>query len=123
MKYCFVISVGLMLGGYGGIAAGQIRPVDAQETGAQSPGRGANRPQVPASPSASPESVPGELRFEPPPVPDFMLRKPPQPMTLEEMQRQADEAAARARRARAGESMSPNARPSAPESAFGQGGS
>ena len=35
--------------------------------------------------------------FSPPPVPEFMLRKPEKPLTLEEMQRQADEAAQRAR--------------------------
>ncbi len=35
--------------------------------------------------------------FSPPPVPEFMLRKPDKPLTLEEMQRQADEAARRAR--------------------------
>ena len=38
--------------------------------------------------------------FEPPPVPEFMLRKPAQPLTPQEMERQAEEAAARARRAR-----------------------
>jgi len=38
--------------------------------------------------------------FEPPPVPAFMLRKPAQPLTLQEMDRQAEEAAAKARRAR-----------------------
>ena len=35
--------------------------------------------------------------FQPPPVPEFMLRRPERPLTREEMQRQADEAAARAR--------------------------
>jgi len=40
--------------------------------------------------------------FEPPPVPAFMLRKPAQPLSLQEMDRQAEEAAARARRAREG---------------------
>lgn len=35
--------------------------------------------------------------FSPPPVPGFMLHKPPKPLTLEEMQKQADEAAQRAR--------------------------
>lgn len=35
--------------------------------------------------------------FSPPPVPEFMLRKPAKPLTLEEMQKQADEAARRAR--------------------------
>ena len=35
--------------------------------------------------------------FSPPPVPGFMLRKPDKPLTLEEMQQQADEASRRAR--------------------------
>lgn len=35
--------------------------------------------------------------FSPPPVPEFMLRKPAKPLTLEEMKKQADEAAQRAR--------------------------
>ena len=35
--------------------------------------------------------------FSPPPVPEFMLRKPALPLSLEEMQRQAEEAASRAR--------------------------
>lgn len=35
--------------------------------------------------------------FSPPPVPGFMLRKPAKPLTLEEMQKQADEAGRRAR--------------------------
>lgn len=34
-----------------------------------------------------------EPDFSPPPVPEFMLRKPAQPLTLEQMQQQADEAA------------------------------
>lgn len=47
--------------------------------------------------------------FEPPPVPEFMLRKPAQPLTVEEMRRQADEAAEKARRARGGSTAdSPN---------------
>ncbi|MFM9967943.1 MAG: hypothetical protein ACKVQK_06035 [Burkholderiales bacterium] len=41
------------------------------------------------------------LQFEPPPVPEFMLRKPSQPLTMEEMQRQVDEANKKAQRARA----------------------
>lgn len=35
--------------------------------------------------------------FSPPPVPEFMLRQPEKPLTLEEMQQQADEAARKAR--------------------------
>lgn len=38
-----------------------------------------------------------EPDFSPPPVPEFMLRKPDTPLTLDEMRRQADEAAARVR--------------------------
>ncbi len=38
-----------------------------------------------------------ELDFSPPPVPEFMLRRPDKPLTLEEMRKQADEAARRAR--------------------------
>ena len=38
--------------------------------------------------------------FATPPVPDFMLRKPSQPLTVEEMQRQANEASEKARRER-----------------------
>jgi len=34
--------------------------------------------------------------FSPPPVPDFMLKKPDRPLSQEEMQKQADEAARRA---------------------------
>ena len=46
-----------------------------------------------------PHSGPGTVQpdFSPPPVPEFMLRKPAKPLTLEEMQKQADEAARRAR--------------------------
>ena len=40
--------------------------------------------------------------FEPPPIPEFMLRKLARPLTQEQMQRQADEAAERARKARPG---------------------
>ena len=39
--------------------------------------------------------------FEPPPMPEFMLRKPAQPLSQAEMQRQADEAAEKARKAKA----------------------
>lgn len=38
-----------------------------------------------------------EPDFSPPPVPDFMLRTPAKPLTLEEMQQQAEAAARRAR--------------------------
>jgi hypothetical protein len=39
----------------------------------------------------------GVPEFAPPPVPGFMLKKPEKPLSLEEMQRQADEAARRSR--------------------------
>lgn len=39
-----------------------------------------------------------EPDFSPPPVPEFMLRKPAQPLTLEQMKQQADEAAVRVRK-------------------------
>lgn len=46
---------------------------------------------------ASAVSQVAELDFSPPPVPEFMLRKSAQPLTLEQMQQQADEAARKAR--------------------------
>ena len=52
----------------------------------------------PAPPQAAP--VAQQPDFSPPPVPEFMLRKPAKPLTLEEMQKQADEAARRARAVR-----------------------
>ena len=66
--------------------------------------------QAPAAPKPGESPVPRE--FEPPPVPEFMLRKPAQPLTQEEMRRQADEASARARRARA--AAKPPAAPAEP---------
>jgi hypothetical protein len=51
-------------------------------------------------PAAAPEAKgkpPGEMLFAPPPVPDFMLKKPEKPLTLLEQQKQADEAAERER--------------------------
>lgn len=59
----------------------------------------------PGKPAAQPPKQPAkEFKFEPPPVPGFMLRKPEKPLTMEEMKRQADEAAEKekARRAREG---------------------
>lgn len=40
---------------------------------------------------------PPQPDFSPPPVPGFMLKKPERPLSLEEMQKMADEAALRAR--------------------------
>ena len=61
--------------------------------------------QAPAAPKAGVSPVMRE--FEPPPVPEFMLRKPAQPLTQEEMRRQADQASERARRARAAAKPAP----------------
>lgn len=44
-----------------------------------------------------PASAVQQLDFSPPPVPEFMLRKPDKPLTLEEMKAQADEASRKAR--------------------------
>ena len=44
-----------------------------------------------------PASAVEQPDFSPPPVPEFMLRKPEKPLTLEEMKKQADEASRRAR--------------------------
>jgi hypothetical protein len=49
----------------------------------------------PAPPQAAQSAA--QPDFSPPPVPEFMLRRPEKPLTLEEMQKQADEAARRAR--------------------------
>src|SRR5262245_45604966 len=57
----------------------------------------------PASPAASGSQgkPPPNVVFETPPVPEFMIKKPAKPLTIEEMQKQADEASERARRSRA----------------------
>lgn len=75
---------------------------------AQAPGnevspryRLAQAPAMQAPGNAPKSDAPPMREFEPPPVPEFMLRKPAQPLTIEEMRRQADEASERARRARA----------------------
>lgn len=47
--------------------------------------------------AGEPPSTAQELDFSPPPVPAFMLYKPEKPLTLDEMKKQADEAARRAR--------------------------
>ena len=54
---------------------------------------------MPAAEPVSPQAGQGAPQpdFSPPPVPEFMLRKLSKPLTLEEMQKQADEAARRAR--------------------------
>lgn len=49
------------------------------------------------APATSVGQNPQEPDFSPPPVPGFMLRRPEKPLTLEQMQQQADEAAHRAR--------------------------
>ena len=60
-------------------------------------GRAPAMAQQVTTPPAPPADAAGGLRFDPPPVPDFMLRKPAAPLTLEEMQKQADDAARRVR--------------------------
>ena len=68
----------------------------------------AGQPRKPAAQAPKPPVT--ELRFDPPPVPEFMLRKPEQPLTLEQMKQQADEAAEKekARRARAAGAAGPS---------------
>jgi hypothetical protein len=49
----------------------------------------------PATPEQGAPARPEAPRyFQPPPMPDFMKRRPERPLTQEEMQKQADEAAA-----------------------------
>ena len=71
------------------------------------PYRLAQAPAMQAPGNAPKSDAPPMREFEPPPVPEFMLRKSTQPLTIEEMRRQADEASERARRAR-----SPTSKPS-----------
>ena len=75
---------------------------------AQAPAAGSSQPGT-AVPATQPQSQPpaGRDYFEPPPMPEFMLRKPERPLSVEEMQRQADEAAQKARRSRGTASGSP----------------
>jgi len=51
----------------------------------------------PVPPQPAQKATAPQPDFSPPPVPEFMLRKPAKPLTLEEMQKQADEAARHAR--------------------------
>lgn len=46
---------------------------------------------------AAAEPRPAEPDFSPPPVPAFMLKAPDQPLSLQQMQQQAEEAARRVR--------------------------
>ena len=71
----------------------QESPVPAAE-------RPADAKPPPAAAPAPKRKPPADLYFAPPPVPDFMLKKPGKPLTLDEMKQQADEAAEKARRAR-----------------------
>ncbi|MBI4986633.1 MAG: hypothetical protein HZC24_15150 [Rhodocyclales bacterium] len=66
------------------------------------------------SASAGAEPAASDADFAPPPVPAFMLKRPEKPLTLEEMRRQADEAAARARRG-APAAQAPSDGPTVPE--------
>ena len=87
-----------------GFAADAVKPAPPSAAGVERE-TDAGQPAKPAA--QTPKPPPTELRFEPPPVPEFMLKKPEKPLTLEEMKRQADEAAERARCARAAEAMAP----------------
>ena len=85
-----------------------------QDPGVPAAGQPAAAKPAPSAAPASKGQAPGEMLFAPPPVPDFMLKKPAKPLTTEEMQKQADEAAERdrARRAReAGGGASPAQEP------------
>ena len=53
-------------------------------------------PAVKGAPAPARGAVPADI-FQPPPVPGFMLRAPEKPLTQEEMLREAEEAAAKAR--------------------------
>jgi hypothetical protein len=67
-----------------------------------------------ASAPATAEPLPTRPEFEPPPMPAFMLQPPRAPLTLEEMRRQADEAAQRARRSAERPGNAGSAQPAAP---------
>ena len=91
-----------------GNAAEAIRQ-DPAVPAAERPAAAKPSPVAAPAPKGKP---PGQMVFEPPPVPDFMLKKPAKPLTLEEMKRQADEAAERSRRAReAGGTVTPGQEP------------
>jgi hypothetical protein len=64
--------------------------------------------QAEPAPIKAPPAASQPRTFDPPPVPQFMLRKPERPLTQEEMQREADEAAARARKAAAPRTAAPD---------------
>jgi hypothetical protein len=58
--------------------------------------------QTPADPAApQPDAATPQRRFQPPPMPDFMLKPSAQPLSHEEKMRQAEEAAARVRKPQA----------------------
>lgn len=85
-------------------------PARAQPTGAGPVG-------TTSSPSASGRAGP-ELKFEPPPMPGFMLSRPDRQLSKEEMLRQAEEEAARVRQS--GNADSPDSR-ATPNSRSGEG--
>ena len=69
----------------------------SQLTFAQTPGT-----QTPAeSATTQPDTALPQRRFQPPPMPEFMLKPSAQPLSQEEKMRQAEEAAARVRRPQA----------------------
>ncbi|MBI3043897.1 MAG: hypothetical protein HYY78_13850 [Betaproteobacteria bacterium] len=110
IRLTYILIAAAVLGGP--VHAAESANQDSQRAGAEQsdsapaakqaaePPSTAQRPAQP--PAGKPKGKdPATVHFEPPPVPEFMLRKSAKPLTLEEMQRQADEAAERARRERA----------------------
>ena len=81
-----------------GYAAESVKPMPSAPAVERDAETG--QPGKPAAQSPKPPAK--DLKFDTPPVPGFMLRKPENPLTIEEMKRQADEAAEKekARRAR-----------------------
>ena len=103
MMKVFVTIVACVLVAVSGYAAEADKPAPSPGAGIERE-TGAGQPAKPAPQATKPVT---ELRLEPPPVHDFMLKKPEKPLTVEEMQRQADEASERARRARAAAGAAP----------------
>lgn len=80
--------------------------VAAASAYAQPRGDAGTQPSVAGAAQAKP---PASLQFDPPPVPEFMLRPSAKPLDHEEMVRQAEEAARRARAGRAAADTIPDA--------------
>lgn len=78
--------------------AGEV-PQPAQE-------RGALYVEPGISSAGAGEAPPPARRFQPPPVPEFMLRRPARPLSHDEMVKQAEEAAEKARTGEHGQQRS-----------------